>query len=197
MISAETFDAIHVGLPRIGWRCCRQNHRPAGLRALTRRPTLRNHEIPPANPAPGMQNSGPPEVAPKAMPRPFARRGCASFATRSEFADRIGFFVESMVQPTDGKRKQDRAACARIARPVQQGKPSAAMIVFTRQSRMMACGEANSRSWNLPLLLKSQSSISSRWPRALSRRGGGSGKGDARRSVARAVRSASSSPFVR
>jgi len=33
-----------------------------------------------------------------------------------------GLFVESMVQPTDGKRKQDRAACARIARPVQQGK---------------------------------------------------------------------------
>ena len=90
MISAETFDAIHVGLPRIDWRRCRRNWRPAGLRALTRRPIPRNHEIPLANPAPGMQNSGPPEVASKAMPRPFARRGCASFATRSEFADRTG-----------------------------------------------------------------------------------------------------------
>lgn len=70
-------------------------------------------------------------------------------------------------------------------------------VVPLRQSRVCACGAAKVRNWNLPLSLKSQSSNNSRWPARSSSFAGGCGSGAARRSVASAVLSASSSPFVR
>ena len=65
------------------------------------------------------------------------------------------------------------------------------------QSMVSACGDASWRNWNLPLSLKSQSSNSSSCPRPFSSLPGGSGNGAARRKVASAVLSASSSPLLR
>lgn len=65
------------------------------------------------------------------------------------------------------------------------------------QSMVSACGDASWRNWNLPLSLKSQSSNSSSCPRPFSNLPGGSGNGAARRKVASAVLSASSSPLLR
>lgn len=97
---------------------------------------------------------------------------------------------------TGAFRQKDRKIITSV-RCAQQGSTAARVPRERSQSITCACGAASSRSWNLPSSLNSQSSNNSSWPRPLRSRVGGCGSGDARRSVASAVLSASSSPLVR